>query len=171
MLSLGISVSGAALQRKSYLRIFRKETARWVGPHFKETPIYVFPEKKLRGESSRTAKVFESMYSQKSNCATSVLVSSFMCLWVIYIFRSAHLYSCSRIGTQIVGIYKHDLGTRPRSSFPGNICFEFFFSIAPLHCSVCHFASVLHIPCHAMGVGWILNRLKCLWWFAAKTLP
>ncbi len=38
---------GATLQRKSDLCIPRKETARWVGLHCKENPIHVFFEKKL----------------------------------------------------------------------------------------------------------------------------
>ncbi len=54
----------------------------------KENPIYVFPEKKLRG--------------------LSPIISTFMYLRAIYIVpQSVHLFSCSRIGTgrQIVGIY------------------------------------------------------------------
>ncbi len=58
-----------------------------IGTHCKENPIYVVPEKKLRGLSSK--------------------ISTFMYLRVIYIFpRSVHLFSCSRIGRLIVRTYK-----------------------------------------------------------------
>ena len=56
-----------------------------------------------------------------------------MCLWSIYIFpESVHIFSCSRIGRPIVGMYKSltdtwtwKLGLRPRNFFYRNICFEF----------------------------------------------
>jgi hypothetical protein len=53
--------------------------------HCKKNWIYVFPEKELRG---------------------LVPISTFVCLWAINIFTcSAHLFSCSRIGRPIRGIY------------------------------------------------------------------
>ncbi len=54
--------------------------------HCNENPIYVFPEK---------------------NCAASVSVTTLMCLWAIYIFPgSVHIFSCSRLGRPVLGIYK-----------------------------------------------------------------
>ncbi len=81
-------------------------------PQCNEKPIYVFPKKELRGISPN---------------------STFMCLWVIYIFPgSVHIFSCVRIARPIVGIYKSltdpwmwKLGLRPLNSFSGNILFEF----------------------------------------------
>ncbi len=49
-----------------------------------------------------------SKYSQKSNCAPSVPISTFMCLWAIYIFpRSVCLFCCRKICGSILGIYKN----------------------------------------------------------------
>jgi hypothetical protein len=75
---------------------------------------------------NRTAMKISLMYSFSGNSAASAPISTFMCLWAIYIVPSS-----SRIGRPIAGIYKlltgawmWKLGLRPRYSFSGNICFE-----------------------------------------------
>ncbi len=82
--------------------------------HCNENPIYVFPEKKFR--------------SLSPDCHIHVSVSD------LYIPRiGPHtVFSCSRIGRPILGIYKSltetwmwKLGLRLRNSFSGNIFFEF----------------------------------------------
>jgi hypothetical protein len=74
------------------------------------------------------------MYFQKRNCAASVLISTFMCLWAIYIFSgSAHFPAAEYSRQTDGGIYKrsqtHECGNWdwgwPCNSFSGNFCFEF----------------------------------------------
>ncbi len=82
------------------------------------------------------------MYSQERSWAASVPISTFMWLWAIFIFPgSVYIFSCSRIGRPIVGIYKSltetwmwKLGLWPRNSFFENIYYK--FSVLCL-CSVC----------------------------------
>ncbi len=73
------------------------------------------------------------MYSFSGNCAASAPISTFMCLWAIYIFpRLVHVFPAAeqadRSWEYINRPQKHmnvEIGLWPRSCFPGNTGFEF----------------------------------------------
>jgi hypothetical protein len=63
---------------------------------------YTFP---LRCKVHATKIPF--MYSFSGNCAASVPISTFMCLWDIYIFPgSVNIFGCSKIDSLILERYK-----------------------------------------------------------------
>ncbi len=125
-----------------------------------------------------TATKITFMCSQKRNCAASVPISTYMCLWAIYIFPGLiHIFSCSRIGRPMVGLYKSltdtwmwKLGLRPRNSFSGNICFK--FSVLCL-CSVLRFhlklfsIFILHLPYLTHSGYTMQSDAICEYWVCA----
>ncbi len=117
--------------------------------------VHLSAIKCLTAHSTHATKI-PFMYSQKRNCAASVQIATFICLWAIYIFPGlVHIFSCSRIGRPIVWKYNSltdiwmlKLGQRPRNFFSGNICFK--FSVLSL-CSAVHFPPALlcvHLLCN-----------------------
>ncbi len=59
-----------------------------------------------------TATKIPVMYSFSGNCAASVPLSTFMCLWEFYILPgSVNIFSWTRIGRSIVGIHKSPTDT------------------------------------------------------------
>ncbi len=62
--------------------------------------------KRIWFHPTHTATEIPFMYSFSGNCTASVPISTFMCLWAIYIVTgSVHIFSSSRIGRPILEIY------------------------------------------------------------------
>ncbi len=87
---------------------------------------------------------FWNKYSRKRNCATSVPISIFLCLWTTFMFPgSVCLFCCRKICGPILGIYKSLTDTwmwklvlRPRYSFPGNTSVGFLLQCDAYVCRV-----------------------------------
>jgi hypothetical protein len=58
---------------------------------------------KIFGTLWHTAKEIPFMYYFSGNCAASVPISTFICLWAVYIFPGlVHIFPCSRIGRPLL---------------------------------------------------------------------
>jgi hypothetical protein len=104
-----------------------------------------------------TATAIPFIYSFSGNSVASAPISTFMCLWAIYICspRIGPHISSSRKGRPITGIYNSltdtwmwKLGLRPRYSFSGNICFKISaFFLCSVECVSLPTDGVFHSVC------------------------
>ncbi len=86
---------------------------------------------------------------RERNCAASVSISTFMCLWAIYIFLgSVHIDFCNRIGRPVVGVYKFVKDTRSVHIF---YCSRIGRSIVGVYKSLTDTGSVHIFSCSRIG--------------------
>ncbi len=104
-----------------------------------------------------TATKIPLMYSFSCNSAASAPISTFVCLWAIYVFPgSVHIFptaekadtSWEYMYNSLTDTWMWKLGLTPRYSFSGNICFE--ISVFCL-CSV------------PSSTGYIIAKRRGLW--------
>ncbi len=78
-----------------------------------------------------TATAIPFIYLFSGNCAASAPISTFMCLWAIYIFPgSVHIFPPAEKAdpSSLTDTWMWKLGLIPQYSFSGNICLKFSVS-------------------------------------------
>jgi hypothetical protein len=118
------------LTRKTICPYWREEGGR--GLNLFQPQGHLDHREEIPRDVARTATKIPFMYSFSGNSAASAPISTFVCLWAIYIVPGAvYIYPPAEKAWPMVGWYKSHadawmwkLGLRPRYSFSGNICFK-----------------------------------------------